>query len=47
MVTTRGNFRELMEADGLAMNRVDKLLMVNEAKLSPSDKDIGDTKVKQ
>ena len=47
MVTQRGNFLQLMELDGLAMNRDDALLVVNEAKLSPSDKDIDDTEVKK
>lgn len=47
MVTERGNFRQLMELDGLAMNREDALLVVNEAKLSPSDKDIDDTEAKK
>jgi hypothetical protein len=42
-VTKRGKLLELIEVDGLAMNRDDALLVVNEAKLSPSDKDIGDT----
>ena len=47
MVTQRGNFVQLMELDGLAINRDDALLVVNEAKLSPSDKDIDDTEVKK
>ena len=47
MMTTRGNFLQIMELDGLAMNRDDKLLVVNEAKLSPSDKDIDDTEGKK
>ena len=47
MMTTRGNFLQIMELDGLAMNRDDALLVVNEAKLSPSDKDIDDPDVKK
>jgi hypothetical protein len=47
MVTKRGNFVQLVELDGLAMNRDDALLVVNEAKLSPSDKDIDDTEAKK
>ena len=46
-VTKRGKLLELIAVDGLAMNRDDALLVVNEAKLSPSDKDIGDTKRKK
>ena len=47
VLTKKGNLRELIEVDGMAMNRDDALLVVNEAKLSPSDKDIGDTKGKK
>ena len=47
MVTKRGNFMQVMELDGLAMNRDDALLVVNEAKLSPSDKDIDYTEKKK
>ena len=42
-VTRSGNLRELIEVDGMGMNREDKVLVVNEAKMSPSDKDIGET----
>ena len=33
MVTKRGNFLQLMELDGLAMNRDDALLVVNGGKV--------------
>ena len=47
-LTKKGNLLELIEVDGMAMNRDDALLVVvNEAKLPPSDKDIGDTKGKK
>ena len=47
-LTKKGNLRELIEVGGLAMNRDDALLVVvNEAKLLPLDKDIGDTKRKK
>ena len=47
-VTKKGHLRELLEVGGLAMNRDDALLVVvNEAKLLPLDKDIGDTVRKQ
>ena len=46
-VTKRGKLLELIAVDGLAMNRDDALLVVNEAKLSPSDKDIDDTEAKK
>ena len=43
VVTKSGNHRELIEVDGMVMNSEDKVLVVNEAKMSPSDKDIGET----
>jgi len=47
-LTKKGNLRELLEVGGLAMNRDDALLVVvNEAKLLPLDKDIGDTESKK
>ena len=47
MVTKRGKLRELIEVDGMAMNRRDRVLVVNEAKMSPSDKDIDEIKAKE
>jgi len=47
MVTKNGKLRELIEVDGMAMNRRDRVLVVNEAKLSPSDKDIDEIKAKE
>ena len=46
MVTKKGNLKELIEVDGMVMNRGDKVLVVNEAKMSPSDKDIDETEAK-
>ena len=43
MVTKKGNLKERIEVDGMVMNRGDKVLVVNEAKMSPSDKDIDET----
>ena len=46
-VTKSGRFCELIEVDGMAMNRRDRVLVVNEAKMSPSDKDIAETQAKE